>query len=125
MAARYANHERVRPLPFTTHIAPYMAAADVIAGKAGASFLSEAFVLEKPIVVTAFIPGQETPNLAFVERHQLGWVCLESGAQRELFSSLACDPELIAAKVASIKAYKHWNRQANEEICAIIGRLLE
>ena len=53
-----------------------MAAADVIAGKAGASFITEAFILEKPFLVTALIAGQETPSLQFIERHNLGWDCL-------------------------------------------------
>src|SRR5207302_35600 len=82
-------------LPFTEAIAPYMAAADVIAGKAGASFISEAFMLEKPFLITAFIPGQETPNLQFIEQHNLGWVCLETGAQNELLIKLASNPGMI------------------------------
>lgn len=78
MAARYAATSQVRIVPFTEEIAPYMAAADVIAGKAGASFMTEAFLLEKPFLVTSLIPGQETPNLRFLERHNLGWICLEA-----------------------------------------------
>ena len=124
MAARYAGIERVRALPFTEVIAPYMAAADVIAGKAGASFISEAFMLEKPFLVTTFIPGQETPNLAFIERHNLGWVCLEAAAQQELLTRIANNPALVAAKVESIRAYRTWNVQANQDICSIIERFL-
>jgi len=124
MAARYAGLERVRALPFTELIAPYMAAADVIAGKAGASFISEAFMLEKPFLVTAFIPGQETPNLQFIERYNLGWVCLETTAQQELLSRIASNPGMIAEKVDGIRAYKVWNMKANQDICPIIDRLL-
>jgi len=124
MAERYVDNKRVRILPFTGLIAPYMAAADVIAGKAGASFISEAFMLEKPFLVTAFIPGQETPNLRFVERHNLGWVCLQTAAQQELLTRLTSNPEMIAEKVESIRAYKAWNRQANRDILSIIDRLL-
>ncbi len=124
MAARYAGIEGVRALPFTETIAPYMAAADVIAGKAGASFISEAFILEKPFLATALIPGQEAPSLQFIEQHNLGWVCLETPAQRELLSSIARNPVMIAEKVDSIRAYKAWNVQANQQICAIIDRLL-
>lgn len=125
MAARYAHTERVRALPFTEVIAPYMAAADVIAGKAGASFIAEAFTLEKPFVVTAFIPGQEAPNLQFIERHNLGWVCLETAAQQELFARIACKPEMIAGKMESIRAYKAWNMEANRNIPPLIDRLVD
>jgi UDP-N-acetylglucosamine:LPS N-acetylglucosamine transferase len=124
MASRYAGIEQVRVLPFTEIIAPYMAAADMIAGKAGASFISEAFTLEKPFLVTAFIPGQETPNLQFIERHNLGWVCLETSAQKELFAGITSNQDMIAEQKDSIRAYKAWNMQANQHIGPIIDRLL-
>lgn len=124
MAARYSGIERVRILPFTETVAPYMAAADVVAGKAGASFISEAFMLEKPFIVTTFIPGQEAPNLHFIEQHNLGWVCLEPTAQCELFTALASNPELIAEKVESIRACKAWNMQHNQQIYPLIDQLL-
>ncbi len=124
MAARYSGIAGVRALPFSEVIAPYMAAADVIAGKAGASFISEAFTLEKPFLATAFIAGQESHNLHFIERHNLGWVCLEEAARQELLVSIASNPALIAEKVASIRAYRAWNMRANQEICSVIERLL-
>ena len=124
IAERYRNHEQVRVLPFTQRIAPYMAAADVIVGKAGASFISEAFTLEKPFIVTTFIPGQETPNLRFIEQHNLGWICLKPQDQQELLMKIAHSPKMLAEKVESIRAYKTWNQQANQEIGAVIDRLL-
>jgi len=124
MAARFAGRKQVCTLPFTENIAPYMAAADVIAGKAGASFISEAFTLEKPFIVTSFIAGQESANLQFIERHKLGWVCLEPASLQKLIAGIVQDPALLAEKASSIRAYKTWNRQANEGICAVIERLL-
>lgn len=124
MAARYTGRKEVRTISFTENIAPYMAAADVIAGKAGASFITEAFMLEKPFLATTYIPGQETPNLHFLEQHNLGWVCLESSAQKGLLMRLASKPALLAEKLASIRAYKAWNIQANTHIRPIIAQLL-
>jgi processive 1,2-diacylglycerol beta-glucosyltransferase len=124
MASRYADSKQVRVLPFTEMIAPYMAAVDVIAGKAGASFISEAFMLEKPFLVTAFIPGQETPNLGFIQQHNLGWVCPETAVQTELLIRMASNPAMIAEKMDSIRAYKAWNIQANQHIYPIFDRLL-
>ena len=124
MAAAYAGMKQVYAVPFTETIAPYMAAADIIVGKAGASFVSEAFMLEKPFLVTAVIPDQETPTLAFIERHNLGWVRLEPTAQQELLLEIAQNPTLIAEKVATIEAYKAWNSQANQGIRTVIDRLL-
>ncbi len=124
MAASYAGMKQVYAVPFTETIAPYMAAADIIVGKAGASFVSEAFMLEKPFLVTTVIPEQETPTLAFIERHNLGWVRLEPTAQQELLLEIAQNPTLITEKVTAIRAYKTWNQQANQGIRIVIDRLL-
>jgi UDP-N-acetylglucosamine:LPS N-acetylglucosamine transferase len=124
MLARYTGTARVHVLAFTEEIAPFMAAADVIAGKAGASFITEAFMLEKPFLVTTFIPGQETPGLRFIERYNLGWICLETTTLRELLTKLASNPAMIAEKVSSIRAYRAWNMQANQAIESLIDRLL-
>lgn len=124
LATHFSNIERLHVLPFTEAIAPYMAASDLIAGKAGASFLTEAFILEKPFLVTTFIPGQEGPSLRFLERHNLGWVRLDAASQKKLLTDVACNPAMMAEKVASIQAYKAWNMQANQTIAPIIERVL-
>ncbi len=124
LAQRCAGLKDVVLLPFTPSIAPYLAAADVIAGKAGASFISEAFMVEKPFLATDFVRGQETPNLSFIERHGLGWVCLDAQAQQSLLSSIVTNPALLAEQRAGIQAYKRWNMQANQAIFPLIERLL-
>ena len=123
-ASRYASIEKIRVLHFTEAIAPYMAASDVIAGKAGASFITESFMLEKPFIATTCISGQESPNLQFIRQHDLGWICLETNAQKELFATLASNPGFITEKKHSICAYKAWNLQANQHIVPIIDQLL-
>ena len=124
LASRFTSIPRVRVLPFTDNIAPYMAAADVIVGKAGPNAIAEAAMLAKPFVAMAFIPGQEAPNLAFLQRYNLGWVCLEAEAQRELMGKLATDPALLAEKIASIHDYRAWNVQANQHLPSVIDGLL-
>ena len=124
MAERYARTDRVRVVPFTEEIAPYMATADVIAGKAGASFITEAILLEKPFLVTSLIPGQETPNLRFLERYNLGWICLETAEQQKLLAKLASNSEMLKEKISSIQAYKAWNLEANQAITSVIANLL-
>lgn len=125
IAARYAHSRQIHVLPFTETVAPYMAAVDVIAGKAGASFISEAFMVERPFVATTYIPGQETANLRFIEQHNLGWVCLETSAQQALFARLASNPADLAGKIESIRTYKAWNVQANQRIVLVIDDVLE
>jgi UDP-N-acetylglucosamine:LPS N-acetylglucosamine transferase len=58
----FAGVPDLRVLPFTREIAPYMAAADVIMGKAGGGVVGEAIALGKPIIVTSCIAGQEEGN---------------------------------------------------------------
>jgi UDP-N-acetylglucosamine:LPS N-acetylglucosamine transferase len=124
LASRYNGIEKVRVLPFTETIAPYMAASDVIAGKAGASFISESFMLEKPFIATACIPAQESPSLQFIQRYNLGWVCLDTSSQKEVFASITSNPGLITEKWPSIRAYKAWNVRANQHIVPVIDQLL-
>ncbi len=124
LAAHFANVEHLSVLPFTANIAPYMAVSDLIAGKAGASFLSEAFTLEKPCLITSYIPGQETPNLSFLTRHNLGWVCLDVAAQQFLINEIASNPTMLAEKVESIRTYRTWNLQANQAIYDIVDGLI-
>ena len=124
MAERYAGDESIRVIPFTEHIAPYMVAADIIVGKAGASFITEAFMLEKPFLVTTVIPSQEGPSLQFIERYNLGWICLTAATQRELLVKITNNTAMIAEKVRSIRAYKEWNMQVYQEVGPVIDRLL-
>jgi len=124
LAFRFTGIARVRVLPFTDNIAPYMAAADVIVGKAGPNAIAEAAMLAKPFVATAFIPGQEAPNLTFLQRYNLGWVCLEAEAQRQLIGKLATEPALLAQKIASVRDYRAWNVLANQYLNSVIDGLL-
>lgn len=124
IAEHYANIPQVRLIPFIEQIAPYMAAADVIVGKAGASFITEAFMLSKPFLVTSYIPGQETANLRFIEQHRLGWVCTDPAAQKSLIAALASDPRVIDGLQESLQAQRAWNLQVNGAIGSIIDRLL-
>ncbi len=124
MAEAYTGIKQVYTVPFTESIAQYMNAADIIVGKAGASFVTEAFMLGKPFLVTTVIPEQETPTLTFIERHNLGWVRLEVAAQQKLLLQIAQNPALVAEKVASIQVYRAWNIQANATLRAVISQLV-
>jgi processive 1,2-diacylglycerol beta-glucosyltransferase len=124
LAARFRGVSHVRVLPFTPTIAPYMTAADVVIGKAGPNFIAEAVMLEKPFLATSFIPGQEAPNLAFLKRHNLGWVCLEPAAQHRQIAELASNPSVLAEKVTSVRLYRAWNMQANQGTYPVIAGLI-
>jgi membrane-associated protein len=124
MVKRYASNELVRVISYTENIAPYMVAADIIVGKAGASFITEAFMLEKPFIVTAIIPSQESPSLQFIERYNLGWICLTAETQQELLVKITNNSAMISEKIRSIRAYKEWNKQIYQEVGPVVDRLL-
>lgn len=124
LAQRFSGIPHVKIVPFTREIAPYMAAADIISGKAGPNFLIEAVMLGKPFLATGFIPGQEQPNLAFLQRHNLGRVCLERQAQQALVAKLVTDPSQMAEISASVQAYREWNGRVNQQSSTVIGNLL-
>ncbi|HLZ61447.1 MAG TPA: glycosyltransferase [Ktedonosporobacter sp.] len=121
---RFTGVERLYALPFTREIAPYMAAADVVMGKAGPNMLFEAVTLGKPFIATAYIPGQEEVNLEFIRRHQLGWVALTPEEQGALLAQLASNPDTLQTMRATVDAYRQWNTAANKSIVEIIEDLL-
>lgn len=122
---RYQDREHVFALPFTREIAPYMAAADIVMGKAGPNAIFESASLGKPFVATAYIPGQEEINLEFIQRHMLGWVALKPEEQRELVTQLATNPAQLQAMSEKVSEYSLWNRQANELIAPLIHACLD
>ncbi len=123
LLTRFSGIQNLHPLPFTKDIAQYMAAADVIMGKAGPNMLFESVTLGKPFIASSYIPGQEEANLEFVRRHGLGWVVLEPSQQRALVAKLATSPALLDEMTATVQTYRKWNASANEEIVPLIHSL--
>jgi processive 1,2-diacylglycerol beta-glucosyltransferase len=120
----FQRFENVHPLPFTRAIAKYMAAADIVMGKAGPNMMFEAITLGKPFVATSYIPGQEEVNLEFIQRHGLGWIALRKQEQHDLIEALICAPEKRKEKLVSVEKYRNQNTQATQTIPALIDRLL-
>ncbi|MFZ0217890.1 MAG: glycosyltransferase [Candidatus Dormiibacterota bacterium] len=49
-----------------------MRAADLVVGKAGPGAIAEAMVTGLPILLTSYLPGQETPNVRYVLYQEVG-----------------------------------------------------
>ncbi len=124
MRRRVSGLSRVATLPYTALIAPYMAACDVVVGKPGAGSVGEAITLEKPFIASTVIPYQETPNVDFIERHNLGWNCLEPGALHDLMQRLVVDKRLIAEKKRALHEYAAFNREASQRLVPLMHDLL-
>jgi UDP-N-acetylglucosamine:LPS N-acetylglucosamine transferase len=124
LLSRYKQTPYLYALPFTKEIAPFMAAADVVMGKAGPNMLFESVALGKPFIATAYIPGQEEANLEFIRRHRLGWVALDGQGQRRLLSELLASPAKLQTVSASVASYRCWNLEAERGITSLIHDLL-
>jgi processive 1,2-diacylglycerol beta-glucosyltransferase len=124
LLSRYRQKPYLYALPFTKEIAPFMAAADVVMGKAGPNMLFESVALGKPFIATAYIPGQEEANLEFIRRHKLGWVALDEQKQRSLLSELVATPDKLQTVSESVASYRCWNLEAKRGIAALIQSLL-
>jgi UDP-N-acetylglucosamine:LPS N-acetylglucosamine transferase len=122
-AEKLANVPRVRVLPYTREIAPFMAAADVVVGKAGPNTLMEAVMLGRPFVATTFIPGQEEGNLEFIERHGLGWTALAQDDQLRLVDKLARNPAMLAGRQNRVAEYREWNSRALDRVPGILASI--
>jgi UDP-N-acetylglucosamine:LPS N-acetylglucosamine transferase len=122
---KFRGKPKIAALGFTKAIGQYMAAADVVMGKAGPNMLMESVSLGRPFIATAYIPGQEQANLAFIERHGLGWVALDGRSQRELIERLARNPTGIETMNASVAEYRAWNLQATTQIPGLVRAMLE
>lgn len=62
----------VQVLGFVENMADWLAAADLLITKAGPGTLAEAACLGVPVLISDFIPGQETGNIRWFEQHGAG-----------------------------------------------------
>jgi UDP-N-acetylglucosamine:LPS N-acetylglucosamine transferase len=122
---RFQGKANIHTLLFTNEIAPFMASADVIMGKAGPNVLFEAVTLGKPFIATAYIPGQEEVNLEFIRRHKLGWIALKNASQQYIIRLLAADRNLLNKRSQTVNAYRRMNTAAIEQIPSLIDHFLE
>jgi len=113
---RFKDVKNLYALPFTKEIAPFMAAADIIMGKAGVNVVLESVTLGKPFIATSYIPGQEEGNLGFIERHELGWVALKPERLYAVIAMLLTRSEQLSSITAKIDTYRQWNYAANQKV---------
>ena len=70
--ARVDFQSRALVLGFVDNMPELMRAADLVVSKAGPGAIGEALATEVPILLTSYLPGQETPNVTFVTGSGLG-----------------------------------------------------
>lgn len=70
--ARVNFKSRALILGFVDNMPDLMRAGDLVVSKAGPGAIGEALATEVPILLTSYLPGQETPNVTFVTESGLG-----------------------------------------------------
>lgn len=84
---------RVKALPFTREVNVYMNAADVLLSKAGGLSSTEAAVANVPLVHINAIPGCETENVRFFEKHGMSLSAKSAEEASQLAVGLASDAD--------------------------------
>lgn len=60
------------PLGYVNNMSEWMAASDIMCTKAGPGTIAEALIRGLPMIITAFLPGQEEANVRYVEQQRVG-----------------------------------------------------
>jgi processive 1,2-diacylglycerol beta-glucosyltransferase len=84
---------------WTEHMENYIAAADVVVGKPGGLTVAEVIACGRPLLVTRSLQGQESFNVQFLERRQVGELVNEHELPARLAAWLA-QPDRLAARQA-------------------------
>lgn len=64
---------RIAVYGFTNRMYELMNLCDVVVGKAGPATVMEVLLLEKPLIITSYMYGQERGNVDFVKSNRLGY----------------------------------------------------
>ncbi len=73
--SRNSHTDQLHVYGFVNNMETLMAASDVIVSKAGPGTLMEGVTMKKPLIVTEAIGMQETGNIDFINKYQLGYHC--------------------------------------------------
>lgn len=109
---------------FVENIWDWMIASDCIITKAGPGTIAEACALGLPIVLSGYIPGQESGNVPYVLKHGVGVYVTEPWQIAEVISGWFGPQEAILEQFAA-NARKLGHPQATFQIVEEIARLLD
>ncbi len=88
----------MRVFGFTNQVHELMAESDLIITKAGPGTIAEALAMNLPIIITAWLPGQEEGNVEFVVRENVGRVSRDPERVVELVQELRSTDEFEELK---------------------------
>jgi UDP-N-acetylglucosamine:LPS N-acetylglucosamine transferase len=93
----------VRLKGFTDKMADYIAASDVVIGKAGPNLIFETIASQKPFIAISHISGNEDGNLEMIRENDLGWVAENPFYAGRLIKKIIDNPALLDQKKSSLE----------------------
>ena len=102
-----SGQARLVPVGFTTEMDQYMAAADLLIGKAGGLTTSEALARELPMALVEPIPGQEERNADHLLEAGAAIRCNNLPAAAWKIAKLVDQPEKLRAMKQAARAMAH------------------
>lgn len=106
---------------FVDNMPELMYASDVLITKAGPGAISEAFIAGLPSVISGYIPGQETGNVAYVQENGAG-AYTENPADIAALVRRWMTPDNAALKHMAENAARLARPQASLEIATVLCR---
>ncbi|MBP9781104.1 hypothetical protein KBC89_00425 [Candidatus Woesebacteria bacterium] len=113
---------QILPLSFTSAIAPYFQAADIIMGKAGPNMIFEAVACHKPFFATTSLGGQETGNLDMIKELGIGFVETDPEKAVKLLVSLVNDSTKITKLGPKIKELAEYNQSSVKRLIRLLNQ---
>lgn len=93
ISKRYPG-KKVHVYGFIDFMFELMNVADVIVSKGGPATVMEALMLEKPLIVSQYVFGQEKGNLEFVKQHRVGFFASKPAEIVAQIERIVADPEM-------------------------------
>ena len=95
---------RIHAPGFVRNVSEYLAASDIIAGRAGINTIVEAMYAHRPFLITDLV-YTVIPSAEYVEKYNVGWNASEDkDKQLSIILDLARNPEKLAAMDENFKA---------------------
>ncbi|CAM9927431.1 unnamed protein product [Ectocarpus fasciculatus] len=118
----WASNVHMHVKGFVSNMDEWMGAVDCIVTKAGPGTIAEAMIRGLPIMLSAFLPGQEAGNVPFVTEGGFGSFSKDPAKIADTVSRWLRDDALLAEM--SSKAREASRPQATYKICSDIGEML-
>lgn len=121
-AVQWPSNVRVVVKGFVSNMDELMGAADCIVTKAGPGTIAEACASGLPIMLSAFLPGQEAGNVPYVVNRGIGAYSPKPSKIAQTVSHWLRNPPLLAAM--SAKSHEAGRPDASRGIADRLGNLL-